>query len=160
MVKFEPNLRWAPGELSKSWTISHGMTLREFSRSSTETFLTFPRFLYQNFLSLLLQPFLLSMFSACTLMENEKVPFRLKQWFLIWVRSNPKASVSQFQGFSGLFHPTCVIRDITLCLASLCANTVYICFELEEKITFYFSNYEGFDECMYGICGIQYLQKG
>ena len=23
----------------------------------------------------------------------------------------------------------------------------------------YFSNFEGFDECMYGTCGVQYLQQ-
>ena len=31
---------------------------------------------------------------------------------------------------------------------------------IEKKSTFYFSNYEGFDECMYGTCGVQYLQQG
>ena len=39
------------------------------------------------------------------------------QWFLTWVRSNPRGSVSQFQGFGGLVHPTRMIRDVTLCLA-------------------------------------------
>ena len=41
----------------------------------------------------------------------------LDQWFLTWVRSNPRGSVSQFQGFGGLVHPTRMIRDVTLCLA-------------------------------------------
>ena len=41
----------------------------------------------------------------------------LEQWFLNWVRSNPWGSVSQFQGFGGLVHPTCRIHHITLCLA-------------------------------------------
>ena len=38
-------------------------------------------------------------------------------------------------------------------------QSVYICFETEEKSTIYFSNYQGLDECMYGTCGAQYLQK-
>ena len=41
----------------------------------------------------------------------------IEQWFLTWVRSNPRGSVSQFQGFGGLVHPTRMIRDVTLCLA-------------------------------------------
>ena len=36
---------------------------------------------------------------------------------------------------------------------------LYMGCESEEK-TFYFSNYEEFDECMYGTCGVQYLQQG
>ena len=39
------------------------------------------------------------------------------QWFLNWVRLNPRGSVSQFQGFGGLVYPTCRIRHVTLCLA-------------------------------------------
>ena len=27
-------------------------------------------------------------------------------------------------------------------------------------LSFYFANYEGFDECMLGTCGVQYLQQG
>ena len=38
----------------------------------------------------------------------------LRQWFLAWVRSNLRGSVSQFHGFGGLVHP-----------ARLCINTVY-----------------------------------
>ena len=30
----------------------------------------------------------------------------LDQWFLTWVRSNPRGSVSQFEGFGGLVHPS------------------------------------------------------
>ena len=37
---------------------------------------------------------------------------------------------------------------------------IYVCFELEEKGTFYFANNEGFDECMHRTCGGQYLQQG
>ena len=62
----------------------------------------------------------------------------LGQWFLTWVRSNPRGSVSQFQGFGGLVHPTRMIRDVTLCLAiigTVCALIQYIviciCFEFE-----------------------------
>ena len=36
------------------------------------------------------------------------------KWFFTWVQSNPRGSVSQFQGFGGLVHP-----------ARLCTNTVY-----------------------------------
>ena len=42
---------------------------------------------------------------------------------------------------SGLIHPTYIIRDVTLCFASVCINTKYKCFEFDEKNTFYFSNY-------------------
>ena len=39
----------------------------------------------------------------------------LEQWFLTWVRSNPRGSVSQSQGFGGGqdTHPTHMIRDDT-----------------------------------------------
>ena len=33
--------------------------------------------------------------------------------------------MNQFQGFGGLVHPTRMIRDVPLCLASFCTNTVY-----------------------------------
>ena len=33
--------------------------------------------------------------------------------------------MSQFQGLGVLIHPSRMIRDITLCLASLYTNTVY-----------------------------------
>ena len=52
-----------------------------------------------------------------------------------------------------------MIRDVTLCLASLCTIqyiVIYIFFDFEEKTTFYFSNY---DEFMYGTSGDQYLQQ-
>ena len=51
--------------------------------------------------------------------ESCRLPFCIyvDQWFLTWVRSNPRGSVSQFQGFGGLVHPTRMIRDVTLCLA-------------------------------------------
>lgn len=43
----------------------------------------------------------------------------LAQWFLTWVRSNPRGSVSQSQGFGGGqdTHPTHMIRDDTPRLA-------------------------------------------
>ncbi|KAF2347932.1 hypothetical protein FHG87_021314 [Trinorchestia longiramus] len=43
----------------------------------------------------------------------------LDQWFLTWVRSNPRGSVSQSPGFGGGqdTHPTHMIRDDTPCLA-------------------------------------------
>ena len=49
--------------------------------------------------------------------NQNKVRDIIDQWFLNWVRSNPRGSVSKFQGFGGLVHPTCRIHHITLCLA-------------------------------------------
>ena len=71
----------------------------------------------------------------------------LGQRFLTWVRSNPRGSVNQFQGFGDLVHPV-----------RLCTNTVYSYIHMfwiwKKK-----SNYERVDECMYGTCGVQYPQK-
>ena len=72
----------------------------------------------------------------------------------------PQGFGESISGFSGLIHLTCMIRDVTLCFAIMCINTEYICFEFDEKNTFYFSNYQEFDECMYGTRGVQYLQQG
>ena len=36
----------------------------------------------------------------------------------------------------------------------------YIRFEFEEKSALYVSNYEGLNGCIYGTCGVQYLQEG
>ena len=55
--------------------------------------------------------------SSKTCNEAVRGHMGLDQWFLTWVRSNPRGSVSQFQGFGGLVHPTRMIRDVTLCLA-------------------------------------------
>ena len=46
--------------------------------------------------------------------------------------------MSQFQGFGGLIHPTRVICDVTLCLASFCTTVyiIYICSEFEERQIF------------------------
>jgi len=38
-------------------------------------------------------------------------------------------------------------------------ETIHNLYYLQYHI-FYFSNYEGFDECMYGTSGVQYLQRG
>ena len=78
----------------------------------------------------------------------------LGQWFLTWVRSSPRASVNQFQEFSGLVHPTRIIYDLLRYVIT------YICFALEGKSRCYISNYEWFDECVYGTSGVQYLQQG
>ena len=67
---------------------------------------------------------------------------RLQQWFLIWVRSCPRYSVSQFQEFSGLFHTISMTSDVTLCLTSSHTNAVHVCFKFEEKLMFYCSNYK------------------
>ncbi|KAF2353302.1 hypothetical protein FHG87_015941 [Trinorchestia longiramus] len=69
---------------------------------------------------------------------------QLKQWFLTWVRSNPRGSVSQSQGFGGdqETHLTHMIRDGMPCcpsflqmimqhhLANLCCRG--ICLQLDE----------------------------
>jgi len=47
---------------------------------------------------------------------------------------SPRGSVSRLQGFGGLAHPTCMIRGVMICLASLCTNSVHVCLELEEKV--------------------------
>ena len=59
----------------------------------------------------------------------------ITQWFLKWVRSSPRDSVSQFLEFGCLVHPTCIIRDITLCLvnAPIQYIVIYKSFEFEEK---------------------------
>ena len=53
----------------------------------------------------------------------------------------------QLWGCSPLPPMLMMIHNVALCLASLCTNTVYACFEFEENNIFYFSNYEGLDEC-------------
>ncbi|KAF2353770.1 hypothetical protein FHG87_015471 [Trinorchestia longiramus] len=52
----------------------------------------------------------------------------LNQWFLTWVRSNPRGSVSQRQGFGGGqdTDPTHMIRDDTPCLALIGCRSRYI----------------------------------
>ena len=55
-------------------------------------------------------------------------PLYLGQWFLIWVRSDHTGSVSQFQEFGGKRFLAIKIKIYNL------------------RHTFYFSNYEGFDE--------------
>ena len=46
---------------------------------------------------------------------------------------------------------------------TVCALTlhivIHICFEFGQK-EHVFCNYEEFDECIYGTCGVQYLQRG
>ena len=64
----------------------------------------------------------------CHFVMCEYVP--LQHWFLIWVGSSPRGSVSQFQGFGSF---VCMNIDVMLCFASLCINTVYICFAFEAK---------------------------
>ena len=51
--------------------------------------------------------------------STSKMPLNFKQWFLTWVRSNPRGSVSQSQGSGGGqdTHPTHMIRDDTPRLA-------------------------------------------
>ena len=39
-----------------------------------------------------------------------------------------------------------------------CVVCVYV-FNLKKKSTFYFAKYEGFDECIYGTFGVQYLHQ-
>jgi len=49
----------------------------------------------------------------------------------------------------------CTVYAATQCIV------ICICSKFEENITFYFSNSEGFNECMPGKCGgVHYLQKG
>jgi len=94
----------------------------------------------------------------------------LEQWFLTWVRSNIRGSVSQFQDFGGLVHPFhmmfCICVTVMFCwlyslnTIILCANYAWyslftitihssmlyvqhICFEFEGKITFYFPTAKG-----------------
>ena len=76
----------------------------------------------------------------------------LDQWFLTWVRSNPRGSLSHSQGF-GRGQDTHSIARITL--AILGRFYIYLYF---EEIIFYFSNYEGFGECTDEVCRVQYLQ--
>ena len=68
-----------------------------------------------------------------------------------------------FQGLGGSVHPTPIISDVTLCLASLCTSTVYsyihvLC--IRQKSTFYLSNYEGLMDCRYMTRAALYLQQG
>ena len=58
----------------------------------------------------------------------------------------PQGLVVSIQGFG--VH---MMRG-TVC-AFILYITVYICFEFEGKSSFYFSNYIGLDESMYGACG-------
>ena len=65
----------------------------------------------------------------------------LEQWFLNWVRSNPRGSVSQFQGFGGLVLATAKVTLICskysffilllFCETQVCwfcsLNTVILC---------------------------------
>ena len=64
-------------------------------------------------------------------------------------------SVSQFQRFGSSVHPNLNIPEVTLC-GPVCALIKYliiwIFFELEDKKYIVFSNYEGFDEFLYGTC--------
>ena len=76
----------------------------------------------------------------------------LDQWFLTWVRSNPRGSLSHSQGF-GRGQDTHSIARFTLAMSG--RFYIYLCF---EEIIFYFSNYEGFGECTDEACRVQYLQ--
>lgn len=67
--------------------------------------------------------------------------YGLEQWFLTWVRSNPRRSVNQSQRFGGGpdTHMTHLIHDDT---------------PPSLAIT------EGFDEFTYETGGVQHLQQG
>ena len=49
----------------------------------------------------------------------------LEQCFLTWVRSNPRGSVSQYQGFGGLVYPTRKIR-FTFSVVTADVNDEYL----------------------------------
>ena len=53
-----------------------------------------------------------------------------EQWFLAWVPSSLRVSVSQRQGLGGLVHSTRIIYDVTLCLAVPSTSTVYSCIHM------------------------------
>ena len=91
------------------------------------------------------------------------------------VRSNPRGSLSQSQGFGRgqefqdyfqqyhfmkfMFCWVFSLNTVILCASDtwfiLCTNKIYLCF---KEIIFYLSNYEGFGECTDEACRVQYLQ--
>ena len=70
--------------------------------------------------------------------------------------------MSQFQGLGDLAHPTRIICDVTLYLASLCVNTIqyiYTDFEFEEKRTFYFPTTKGSMNAYMKVIGLSISNK-
>ena len=51
-------------------------------------------------------------------------------------------------------------RSVVLNLGSIALWGFIWEYEEEKKHILFFSNHEGFDECMYGTCGVQGLQLG
>ena len=92
------------------------------------------------------------MFTRYTSFCVSKRKNHLEQWFLTWVRSNPRGSLSHSQGF-GRGQDTHSIARFTLAMSG--RFYIYLCF---EEIIFYFSNYEGFGECTDEARRVQYLQ--
>src|SRR4029434_400384 len=95
---------------------------------------------------------LLSLFDLSHFYISSSDRYDLWQWFLTWVRLNPRGSLSHSQGF-GRGQDTHSIARLTLAMSG--RVYIYLCF---EEIIFYFSNYEGFGECTDEACRVQYLQ--
>ena len=112
----------------------------------------------------------------------------LDQWFLTWVRSNPRCSLSQSRGVwqrsrkatakvtlicskyslsyvfvKFMFCWFCSLNTVIVCVqlmhgSFLCTNKIYTCTYVLNKIIFYFFNYKGFGECTDEACRVQYHQ--